>query len=67
MMVSKFVFPFHVKIPDPDTGKPCPAILNYGKNYDGYWTVDDVTIQIQDNHTNFINIHPDFLPVYVFN
>ena len=46
-MVSEFMFPWHGNMVDTDTGKPCRVILKYGNNYDGYWTVEDVAIQIQ--------------------
>ena len=65
-MVSELVFTFHGKMVDPDTGKPCHVILKYGKSYDGYWTVEDIKIQIQDTHTTFINIHPGCLHLYIF-
>ena len=65
-MVSEFMFPWHGNMVDTDTGKPCRVILKYGNNYDGYWTVEDVAIQIQETHTNFIKIHPCCLTLYVF-
>ena len=51
---------------DPDTGKPCHVIMKYGKNYDEYWTWEDVAIQIQDTHRIIIELHPGWLPLYVF-
>ena len=36
IMVSEFVCPCHGNMVDPDTGKPCRVILNYGNNYYGY-------------------------------
>ena len=32
-------------------------ILKYSKNYDGYWTGEDVAIKLQDTHTTFIACH----------
>ena len=66
LSVSKFVCRCHGKMVDPDTGKPCCVILKYGKNYYGYWTGEDDVIQIQDNHTTFIKIHPGYNFLYVF-
>ena len=67
LMVSEFVCPWNGKMVDPDTGEPCCMILNYGKNYDGYWTGKYVVIQLQDTHTTFINLHPGCITLYVFN
>ena len=67
VMLFKFVCLFHGNMVDPDTGKSYRVILNYGKNYDEYWTGEDVAIQILDPNTTFINIHPGYLPLYVFN
>ena len=36
-MISDFVFLCHGRMVDPDTGEPSQVMLNYGKNYDGYW------------------------------
>ena len=65
-MVSELVCLCHGNVVDPDTGKPCCVILKYSKNYDGYWTGEDVAIQLQDTYKTFINIHPGCLPLYVF-
>ena len=51
---------------DPDIEKYCCVILNYGNNYDVYWTRENVAIQLQGTHINFINTHPGCLPLYVF-
>ena len=61
-MVSEFVCLCHSNMVDPVTGKTCCMILKYGKNYDGYWTREDVTIQLKDIHTTFIKLHPVCLP-----
>ena len=66
LVVSEFFCPCHGKMVDLDTGKPFRVILNYGKNYCRYWKGEDITFQIQDTHTTFIEIHPVFLPLYVF-
>ena len=65
LVVSEFMCHFHGTMVDRETGKPCTVILKYSKNYDGYWTGEDVVILIQDTHTTFIKIHPGFLPLYV--
>ena len=49
-MVSEFMCLCHGKMVDTDTGKPCRMILKYGKNYDRYWTGEDVTIHLQYTH-----------------
>ena len=64
-MVSEFMCHFHGKMVDRETGKPCTVILKYSKNYDGYWTGEDVVIMIQDTHKTFIKIQPGFLPMYI--
>ena len=64
-MVSEFMCLCHGKIFDTYTEKPCRLILKYGKNYDGYWTGEYVTINPQYTHTIFIKIHTIFLPLYV--
>ena len=66
LMVSELVCPCHVSTVDPDIEKYCCVILNYGNNYDVYWTRENVAIQLQDTHINFINTHPGCLPLYVF-
>ena len=45
MMVYEFVCTCHGNMVDHDTGKPCLVILNYSKNYNGYWKREDATIQ----------------------
>ena len=45
-MVYEFVCPCHGKMVDTDTGKLCRVILEYGKNYYGFWTGEDVVIQL---------------------
>ena len=57
-MVSALVCLYHGNVVDPDTNKPCSVIMDYSDNYGGYWTGEDVTIQNQYTHTNFINIQP---------
>ena len=64
--MSELVCLCHGNVVDPDTGKPCCVILKYSNNYDGYWTGEDVAIQLQDTYKTFINIHPGCLPLYVF-
>ena len=65
--MSKFECLFHGKMVDKDIAKPFCVILKYVTDYYGYWTGEDVVIQVQDNHITFIKRHPGCLPVYVFN
>ena len=67
LMVSEFVCPCNGNIVDPDTGKPCCVILMCDKNYDGYWTGEDVTTQLQDTDTTFVTVQSGCLPLYLFN
>ena len=65
-MVSEFVCPYHGKMVDIYTGKPCHMILNYGKTYYGCCIGEDVVIKLQDTHTASVKIRPGCLPLYVF-
>ena len=56
LIVSESVCPCHGKMVDSDTGKPCCVILKYSKNYDVYWTGEDVAIQLQDTHIQLSSI-----------
>ena len=38
---------------DTDTGEPSRAMLKYGKNYDGYWTREDVAKHIEEVNVTF--------------
>ena len=42
LIISEFVCPCHGRMVDPDTGEPYRVMLRYGKNYDGYWTGEDI-------------------------
>ena len=66
IMVSEFVCPCHGRMVDPDTGEPCRVYLKYGKNYDGYWTGENVAAQLRDTHPTFVKLHPDCLALYIF-
>ena len=41
-------------------------MLKYGKNYDGYWTVEDVAMQLEEVHVTFLKLRGGALDLYIF-
>ena len=41
-------------------------MLNYGKNYDGYWNGEDVAKQLEEVHVTFLKLHGGALSLYIF-
>ena len=41
-------------------------ILKYEKNFDGYWTEDDIAAQLISTHKTFTRLYPDSLGLYIF-
>ena len=41
-------------------------MLKYGNEYDGYWTVEDVTNQLEEVHVTFWKLHGGALALYIF-
>ena len=66
LMVSEFVCPCHGRMVNPDTGNPSRILLKYGKNYDGYWTGENVSEQLRNTHSTFQRLHPNCLALYIF-
>ena len=66
LMISEFVYPCHVRMFDPDTGEPPQMMLNYRKNYDGYWTGEDVAKQLEEVHVKILKLHGGALYLYIF-
>ena len=40
-------------------------MLNYGKNYDGYWNGEDVAKQLEEVHVTFLKLHGGALALYI--
>ena len=46
-MIPDFVCPCHGRMVGTDTVEPSRVMLKHGKNYDGYWTGEDVAKQLK--------------------
>ena len=66
LMISEFVCPCHGHLKDPDTGEYARVTLKYGKNFDGYWSGEDVAKQVMETHKIFAKLHGDSLALYIF-
>ena len=65
-MISEFVCPCHGRMVDTDTGEPSQVILNYIKNYGGYWTGEDVAKHIEEVQVKILKLHGGALALYIF-
>ena len=57
LIIYEFVCPCHGRMVDTGTWEPSWVMLKYGKNYDGYWTGEDVAKKLEEVHVTFLKLH----------